>query len=106
MPGKRRGVTEAAVNLASEKVTVVFDPSLTKPQALIDRIERAGYRVPTATMDLPITGMTCANCSAAVERTLNTECPVLWRPSSTWRPKRRPCATYPARHACRHGGRD
>ena len=72
---KEAGVTEAAVNLASEKVTVVFDPSLTKPQALIDRIERAGYRVPTATIDLPITGMTCANCSAAVERTLNARVP-------------------------------
>ena len=68
---KEAGVSEAAVNLASEKVTVVFDPSLTKPQALIDRIERAGYRVPTATLELPITGMTCANCSATVERTLN-----------------------------------
>jgi Cu+-exporting ATPase len=72
---KEAGVTGAAVNLASEKVTVVFDPALTKPQALIDRIERAGYRIPTATLELPITGMTCANCSATVERTLNTKVP-------------------------------
>jgi Cu+-exporting ATPase len=72
---KEAGVTEAAVNLASEKVTVVFDPSLTRPQALIDRIEHAGYRVPTATLELAITGMTCANCSATVERTLNSRVP-------------------------------
>jgi Cu+-exporting ATPase len=72
---KEAGVSEAAVNLASEKVTVVFDPSLTKPQAVIDRIEHAGYRVPTATLELPITGMTCANCSATVERTLNNKVP-------------------------------
>jgi Cu+-exporting ATPase len=72
---KEAGVTEAAVNLASERVTVVFDPSLTKPQAVIDRIEHAGYRIPTATLELPITGMTCANCSATVERTLNKKVP-------------------------------
>jgi Cu+-exporting ATPase len=72
---KEAGVSEAAVNLASEKVTVVFDPSLTKPQAVIDRIEHAGYRIPTATVELPITGMTCANCSATVERTLNNKVP-------------------------------
>ena len=72
---KVAGVSEATVNLASEKVTVLFDPALATPQALIERIERAGYQVPTATLELAITGMTCANCAATIERTLNNKVP-------------------------------
>ena len=68
---KVEGVSDAAVNLASEKVMVVFDPAIATAQAVIERIERAGYQVPTASFDLAITGMTCANCVATVERTLN-----------------------------------
>jgi Cu+-exporting ATPase len=69
------GVSQAAVNLASEKVSLIFDPSVADPTAVIDRIERAGYQVPTATLELAITGMTCANCVATMERTLNTKVP-------------------------------
>ncbi len=50
------GVSEAAVNLASEKVTVIYDPAVASPQAVIERIERAGYQVPTANLELSITG--------------------------------------------------
>ncbi len=69
------GVSEAAVNLASEKVSVIFDPAIASPGAVIDRIQRAGYQVPTAKLELAITGMTCANCVASVERTLKTRVP-------------------------------
>ena len=72
---KVEGVSDAAVNLASEKVMVVFDPAIATAQAVIERIERAGYQVPTASFDLAITGMTCANCVATVERTLNKKVP-------------------------------
>lgn len=69
------GVTTANVNYASEKVTITYDPSLVKSQALtadvIARIERAGYRVPTAELDLALLGMTCANCATNIERALN-----------------------------------
>jgi Cu+-exporting ATPase len=64
------GVSEAVVNFASEKVTLTYDPVLSQPQDVIDRIHRAGYEVPTATLELPITGMTCANCVNNVERAL------------------------------------
>ncbi|MBN1316076.1 MAG: copper ion binding protein, partial [Anaerolineales bacterium] len=67
---KVEGVSEASVNLANEKVTVIYDPALASPESMIERIERAGYQVPTATLDLAITGMTCTNCAATVERTL------------------------------------
>jgi Cu+-exporting ATPase len=69
------GVSDVVVNLGSEKVTFTYDPSATTPQTMIERVERAGYRIPTATLDLAITGMTCANCVATVERALNKKVP-------------------------------
>ena len=72
---KVAGVSDAAVNFSTEKVTISYDPAQATPQAMIERISKAGYEVPTASMDLPITGMTCANCVATVERTLNKKVP-------------------------------
>ena len=60
------GISDAAVNFATERAAVVFDPSLVKAAALVDQVENAGYGVVTAHVDLPITGMTCANCVATV----------------------------------------
>jgi P-type Cu+ transporter len=68
---KVAGVQEATVNFASEKVTVAYDPAVAAPQAVIERIERAGYKVPTADIELPLLGMTCANCAQTIERRLN-----------------------------------
>jgi Cu+-exporting ATPase len=68
---KAEGVTDAAVNFATEQASVTFDPATVKPADLVKRVEDAGYGVVTAKVELPITGMTCANCAAAVERTLN-----------------------------------
>ncbi|MDT8304791.1 MAG: copper-translocating P-type ATPase [Anaerolineae bacterium] len=69
---KVAGVNEANVNFASEKVTLTYDPAVLKnPQEVIDRIRRAGYDVPTVTVELVLTGMTCANCAANIERALN-----------------------------------
>ena len=69
------GVEEARVNFASEQAAVTFDPkAVTLPQ-ILGRIQAAGYAVPTARVDLAITGMTCANCAATIERTLNKKVP-------------------------------
>jgi Cu+-exporting ATPase len=68
---KADGVNDAVVNFASEKVMLTYDPTVTQPQEVIDRIHRAGYEVPTTTSELAILGMTCANCAASVERALN-----------------------------------
>ncbi|MEM7332216.1 MAG: heavy metal translocating P-type ATPase [Chloroflexota bacterium] len=68
------GVTEAAVNFANEKLTISYDPAVAKGQKLTDavvaRIARAGYEIPQTEIELPILGMTCANCVANVERAL------------------------------------
>ena len=71
---KAEGVTEAAVNFAAEKVTVSYDPEMAGGAQVtadvIERIRRAGYEVPTAEVELPLLGMTCANCAATIERRL------------------------------------
>ncbi|MCB0192094.1 MAG: heavy metal translocating P-type ATPase [Anaerolineae bacterium] len=72
---KAGGVSEAVVNFGTEKVTVTYDPQETSLQQLIDRITRSGYQVPIATMELAVTGMTCANCVTTVERALNKKVP-------------------------------
>jgi Cu+-exporting ATPase len=68
---KAQGVTDAAVNFATEQASVTFDPATANPADLVKRVEDAGYGVVTAKVELSITGMTCANCAATIERTLN-----------------------------------
>jgi Cu+-exporting ATPase len=50
---KVEGVSEAVVNFANEKVTVTYDPAIATLQAIIERIERVGYRVPVSRTDSP-----------------------------------------------------
>ena len=68
-------VTAAAVNFASERLTINYDPAVSKPQDVltdvIARVQRAGYRVPTETVELALLGMTCANCANTIQRRLN-----------------------------------
>ncbi len=64
------GVDEAVVNFASEKVTITYDPALAQPETVIERIHRAGYEVPTSTLELPLLGMTCANCAGNIQRAI------------------------------------
>jgi Cu+-exporting ATPase len=72
---KLDGVAEANVNFATETATVTFDPAVLGEGALISKIKDVGYDVAIARVELPITGMTCANCAATVERTLNKKVP-------------------------------
>jgi Cu+-exporting ATPase len=64
------GVETAAVNLATERAAVTYDPSVVKQGDFLALIRDIGYDVATAKADLPITGMTCANCAMTIERTL------------------------------------
>jgi Cu+-exporting ATPase len=64
------GVENAAVNLATEKASVIYDPSVVKEGDFLALIRDIGYDVATAKAELPITGMTCANCAMTIERTL------------------------------------
>jgi Cu+-exporting ATPase len=70
--GKVQGVDRAAVNLATEKATVTFDPGAVSTGELVAAVEGAGYGVVTAQESLPIIGMTCASCVSRVEKALRT----------------------------------
>ena len=61
------GVTDATVNLATETATVSGETDLASVQ---HAIEKAGFSVPTESCTLDISGMTCASCSARVEKAL------------------------------------
>ncbi len=64
------GVDAAAVNLATERASVTFDPAAVDAPRLLAAIHDSGYEVTTAEITLTVTGMTCANCVARVEKAL------------------------------------
>ena len=64
------GVAEVAVNLATEQAIVQYDEAALGTGDLIGRLEKAGYGVAAASLELPITGMTCAMCQKNVARAL------------------------------------
>ncbi|HEX6540775.1 MAG TPA: heavy metal translocating P-type ATPase [Ktedonobacterales bacterium] len=89
------GVTEASVNLATERATVRFDPAAASVDDLLQKVEAVGYKAtPIApavapapqhpappfpeqtgeserTTEFAISGMTCASCVRRVERSLS-----------------------------------
>jgi Cu+-exporting ATPase len=67
---KVTGVHSATVNLATEQAHIHFDPQTTPLETLVTTIENTGYTPVTTQLTFAVTGMTCANCVARVERTL------------------------------------
>ncbi|NLT12880.1 MAG: copper ion binding protein, partial [Clostridiales bacterium] len=69
---KLAGVESADVNIAAEKLTLRFDETKLGFEAIRKAVEDAGYGIiepqPFKKVELLIEGMTCAACSAAVER--------------------------------------
>lgn len=69
--GKMDGVETANVNFAVEQAQVVFDLEKTDPAHIVNTIHDLGFTVPTSRKEMLVTGMSCANCAANIERTLN-----------------------------------
>jgi len=69
------GISEASANFASEKLTISYDPAVVSIhdaiEDVVQRVDRAGFQVPTACAELPLLGMTCANCANTIQRRLN-----------------------------------
>lgn len=69
---KINGVENCDVNIATEKMRVRFDENKVDFPSLQKAVEDAGYGLidqqDTKTVQLDISGMTCASCVAAVER--------------------------------------
>ncbi|WP_423799071.1 heavy metal translocating P-type ATPase [Neobacillus sp. SAB-20_R2A] len=68
---KLTGVETATVNLALEKSAIKYDPSQIKLEEIEQKIKDLGYDVVTEKVEFDITGMTCAACSARIEKGLN-----------------------------------
>lgn len=67
---KLPGVTESNVNLATEKVKVVYDEGVVSVQDIQEAVEDAGYKAltDTVTKTFVVEGMTCASCVQSVEK--------------------------------------
>lgn len=61
----------ATVNFANEKAYIEFNHDSTHPEDLVQSIEKAGFRVSEQTVQLQISGMTCAACVNRIETVLN-----------------------------------
>jgi len=67
---KVEGVQEAAVNLATEKANVTFDPQKVTVPRLLEAVRERGYTPVTVEVSFGVSGMTCASCVGRVERAL------------------------------------
>ena len=59
------------VNLAGESAHIAFDPSRTSASAIAKAVDDAGYETRRETIELKISGMTCASCQGRVEKVLS-----------------------------------
>ncbi len=70
--GKLAGVELASVNLATEKLRVQFDEARVSVAAVKKAVETAGYGIAEPEtikrVTIPIGGMTCASCTARIEK--------------------------------------
>jgi Cu+-exporting ATPase len=70
--GKLEGVAKASVNLATERLHIEYDETLLRPDAVRTAVEAAGYGLreqeKAKHVTIPIGGMTCASCSARIEK--------------------------------------
>ena len=64
------GVQGAAVNLSSERASVVFDPALTGLENIIKRIQRAGYDVASGEINFFVRGMSDGSDAQRLENVL------------------------------------
>ena len=68
--GKLSGVSSAVVNLTTEKAFIEYNPAVTSPDIFRKTITDLGYGVVQDSVNLRITGMTCASCVGNVEKAL------------------------------------
>ena len=69
---KAGAVEEAEVNFASERLTLTVDAGQRPANEVLaevrQQVERAGYKIPTLTLSLPVIGMSCVACANAIEK--------------------------------------
>ena len=68
---KVRGVTQASVNLATEKLSIEYDEPTFSVENLQKAVDKLGYEMVTqegTTQTFAIEGMTCASCAQTIEK--------------------------------------
>lgn len=68
---KLDGVSNANVNFAAEQAIVKFDAQQVDSRDIIHKIHELGFKVVLKKQEMPVTGMSCVNCAANIEKTLN-----------------------------------
>ena len=66
---KVEGVQNVSVNLATERADIRLNAFVNR-MALVEAVEKVGYEVPQASVELSVQGMTCASCVGRVEKSL------------------------------------
>ncbi|MBU2559623.1 heavy metal translocating P-type ATPase [archaeon] len=70
---KVEGVSDANVNFGTEKATITYNPDKVHAGKFVDAIKDVGYKATVEKVTIPIGGMTCASCVAAIEKALRLE---------------------------------
>jgi Cu+-exporting ATPase len=72
---KVEGIKSVSVNLAAETMDLVWEPAVINLDQVADRVKELGFELvmPAAemTLNLAINGMTCASCSARIEKVVS-----------------------------------
>jgi copper ion binding protein len=70
--GSQDGIQSVSVNLAAETMDVEWDAAALSIEDIADRVSGLGFELEIpgseVTLDLAIEGMTCASCSARIEK--------------------------------------
>jgi Cu+-exporting ATPase len=72
---KMEGVDDITMNFASGQAAVTFDSKKLGIKDILKKIQDLGYNVPTAKVEFPVTGMTCANCAMNIEKAVGKNVP-------------------------------
>lgn len=71
---KIEGTSEVNVNLATERLVLIYDEGKVKTGDIVEAVSKAGYEAiqenNTKEVSIPIEGMTCAACAKSIERTV------------------------------------
>ena len=70
---KLDGIKDVNVNFGSEAVKVAFEGAKVALGDIVSQIQKSGYGIITQTNELTLTGMTCTNCAATIDRILNNK---------------------------------
>ncbi len=64
------GISEASVNINTEKATISYNPESIGFDDLEEIVEKSGYKIKKNKIELPIAGMSCSSCAQAIEKNI------------------------------------